>query len=178
MRHLVLLTLLAATPALAAGDVTGDGSVFAEIRAGIICASGESRREPAPDTRAGFIELLDGEITVGLDARRIPALPGLSFGVVARVADTAMPDTVTVVITHPPMGADGSVRETWQSQVFPGDVAANFFTFDVPEERVPGLWVMQAEQEGRVIYTARFEVMDPAAMPGFVDPCEGAPPIS
>jgi len=177
MRALVLLSLIA-TPALAAGDITGDPVMFTALDAGIICAAGDRRREAAPDTRAGFIELLEGSSTLGLSARRIPALPGLAFGVAATMVETAEAQGVTLIVTHPPMGTDGTTRETWQSDFPPGGSVVNFFSFDLPEERVTGPWTMEARFEGRLLYVARFEVLDPAAMPDFVNPCIEPPPIS
>lgn len=153
-------------------------AVFANIDAGIVCAAEASRREPAPDTRTGFIDLVEGDITLGLSGGRIPALPGLAFGVVTRVADGGGAPGATVVVVHPPMGADRTERESWTTDFVAGDATANFFRFDYPEERVPGPWTMQAELDGRVLYTARFEVVDPALMPNFVNPCEMPPQLS
>ena len=177
MRALVLLSLIG-TPAFAAGDITGDPAMFTTLDAGIICKEGDRRREAAPDTRSGYIEVLEGPSRLGLSARRIPAVPGLGFGVVARMSETEEALGVTLVVTHPPMGAEGTVRESWQSDFLPGESIVNFFSFDLPEERVTGPWTMEALYQGRVLYTARFEVVDPAAMPDFVSPCREPPPIS
>jgi Domain of unknown function (DUF3859) len=177
MRALVLLSLMA-TPAFAAGNVTGDPAVFSDIGAGIVCASGNRTRQPAPDTRAGFIELTEGPFSLGLATGRIPALPGLGFGVVASVAEAGGVEGVTVIVTHPPMGADRTMRETWADDYLPGDAVVNFFSFDLPEERVPGIWTIEAQKDGRMLYSARFEVVDPAAMPNFINPCEEPPPVS
>ena len=177
MRALVLLSLIA-TPALAAGDITGDPAMFLTLDAGIICKEGDRRREAAPDTRSGFIEVIDGPSTLGQSARRIPAVPGLGFGVVAQMHETAEAQGVTLVVTHPPMGADGTVRESWQSDFLPGEAIVNFFSFDLAEERVTGPWTMEALHQGRLLYSAQFEVVDPAAMPNFVSPCEEPPRVS
>lgn len=176
MRSLAPLMFLAA-PALAAGNVTADMSMFDRIGSGVLCAAEPTSREPAPGTRLGFIDLVEGEITLGLPAQRIPALPGLAFGVQAMVG-SAGATGVTIIVTHPPMGADGTVRETWETDFTPGNSTANFFRFDYPEERVPGDWTLQAELDGRVLYTARFQVVDPMLMPNFVNPCEMPPQLS
>lgn len=170
--------LLVATPALADSHLTADPASFSWIGAGVLCAAESSTREAAPDTRLGFIDLVEGEITLGLDTATIPAIPGLSFGVVADVAEGAGRFGVTIVVTHPPMGTDGTVRESWVTDFVSGESTANFFRFDLPEERVPGDWTLQAEQDGQVFYTARFRVVDPASLPGFSDPCPGPVPVS
>jgi hypothetical protein len=178
MRGIALFLPVLPSAALATADLAADPAVFDRIDAGIICAPAPSGREPAPGTRIGFIDLVDGEITLGQATPRIPALPGLAFGVVARVAEHAGAADVTITVTHPPMGADGIMRETWQTDLMPGGPTANFFRFDYPEERVPGDWTLQAEQDGRVLYAARFQVVDPRLMPGFVDPCAVPPQLS
>ncbi len=177
MRALAPLLFLV-SPAFADTHVTGDMGFFSEIDAGVICAAEASNREPAPGTRTGFIDLVEGEITLGLATPRIPAIPGLAFGVVATIAEGGGADGVTILVTHPPMGADGTARESWQSDFVPGNRTANFFRFDYPEERAPGPWTLQAELDGRVLYSARFEVVDPATMPYFVSPCEMPPQLS
>jgi hypothetical protein len=176
MRALFPLLFLAA-PAFAAGDVTADMTVFAKIGAGVLCAAEASSQQEAPGTRLGFIDLVEGEITLGLPATHIPAIPGLAFGVHAMVGETGA-SGVTITVTHPPMGTDGTTVETWVSDFAPGDTTANFFRFDYPEERVPGTWTLQAELDGKVLYLARFQVVDPALMPNFVSPCELPPQLS
>lgn len=177
MRVLILLSVIG-TPALAAGDITGDPAMFTALDAGIICTAGNRTREAAPDTRSGYIELLDGTSTLGLSARRIPAVPGLAFGVIAEMSETDEAQGATVIVTHPPMGEDRTERETWQSDFLAGDTVMNFFSFDLPEERVTGRWTIEARFEGRTLFSARFEVVDPAVMPDFVSPCIEPPPIS
>lgn len=177
MRAVAPLLFLASS-ALADSHVTGDMSVYAAIEAGIVCAAEASSREAAPDTRTGFIDLVEGEITLGLATARVPALPGLAFGVVAQVADNGEVRGATIIVIHPPIGAEGTVRESWRSDLVPGNRTANFFRFDYPEEQAPGPWTLQAELDGKVLYTARFEVVDPALMADFVNPCEMPPQLS
>lgn len=175
---LILAALVTGHPALAQSDVTGDQAFFARLQAGILCVDGISRQEPAPDTRLGFVKLVDGQITLGLATQQVPAIPGLAFGVVAHVADTAGQAGVSIVVTHPPMGADGSTRDIWQNDFLPGEQSASFFRFEYPEELVTGDWTIRAETGNRVFYTARFQVVDPGAMPGFINPCLEPPAIS
>ena len=180
MRMLVLSLTVAALAqgALADADVTGDPGVFSRIEAGIVCAAENGRREPAPGTRLGYVYMVGGDLTLGLSTRRVPALPGLSFGVLATAAEGNEALGVTIIVTHPPMGAEGSTRDTWESNFFAGSPTASFFRFEYPEERVPGEWTIQAVAGDRVLYSARFEVVHPAAMPDFVDPCQKQPQVS
>jgi hypothetical protein len=165
-------------PALAQGDVTGEPGLFTRLDAGILCADGPTSREAAPDTRRGYVENVRGTVELGLAARRIPTVRGLSFGVVSTLADSNGTIAATIVVTHPPMGADGATVERWDSFFYAGDQTAKFFQFDVAEEEVPGLWTIQAVVGDRILYSARFEVVPAAAMPGFVSPCREPPQVS
>jgi hypothetical protein len=180
MRMCALALPLAALagPALAQADVTADPGSFTRIEAGILCVDGQGHHEPAPDTRLGYVNIVDGDIVLGLAARRVPAIPGLAFGVVAMVAESGGTAGVSIIVTHPPMGNEGSTRDVWQNDFVTGAQTASFFRFEFPEEQVPGEWTIQAVSDSRVFYTARFQVVDPAAMPGFVNPCREPPPIS
>ncbi len=174
LRHVLLAGLLAA-PA-AAAPPTHDAALLDRIDWGIICAGRSGRQEVAPDTMLGFIDLYEGEAGVGLRTQTLPALPELAFGVVAwAVTDL---DDVTITVTHPPMAPAGTTRQSWVATFAAGQGAANFFRFDLPEERVPGLWRFVATQGDRIVYEASFEVVDPALMPAFTDPCPGPVPVS
>ena len=140
--------------------------------------AGTGRHEPAPGTRLGYVNLVDGEIMVGLATGRVPAIPGLAFGVLATVADAGAAAGVTIIVTHPPMGTEGSTRDIWTSDFFAGSPTASFFRFEYPDELVPGDWTLQAVAGDRVLYTARFQVVVPAAMPHFANPCQEPPQIS
>ncbi len=180
MRILALIPIVAALagPVRAEADLTAEPGAFDRIEAGIICAPEDGRREAAPDTRLGYVNLVDGDITMGLAARRIPAMDGLAFGVLVTLADAVGTQEVTIIVTHPPMGPGGSTRDVWQSNLSGGRQSANFFRFEYPEERVPGAWTISAMADERVLYTAKFEVVDPAAMPAFISPCEQPPQLS
>jgi hypothetical protein len=175
---LCLAFLPLAQSALADADVTTSPGTFTRLEAGILCVDGQGHHEPAPTTRLGYVNIVEGEITLGLATQRVPAIPGLAFGVVAMVAETGGTSGVSIIVTHPPMGSDGSRRDVWQNDFVAGAQTASFFRFEFPEEEVPGDWTIQAVAEDRIFYTARFQVVDPGAMPGFVNPCREPPPIS
>ena len=175
---LILAAIVTGHAARAQSDIAGDVGFFDRLQAGILCVDGTSRHEPAPSTRLGYVNLVDGQIVLGLATQRVPAIAGLAFGVVANVADTGGQAGVSIVVTHPPMGSDGSTRDVWQNDFVAGEQSSSFFRFEYPEELVTGDWSIQAEAGGRVFYTARFRVVDPGAMPGFVNPCLEPPPIS
>ena len=180
MRLLALSLAVASLtgPALAQADVTAAPGSFTKVEAGILCVDRTGRREPAPGTRLGYVYIVEGDIVLGLAARRIPAIPGLAFGVLATVAEAGQTAGTTIIVTHPPMGTDASTRETWAGGFVAGSPTASFFRFEYPEELVPGDWTLQAVAGDRVLYTARFQVVAPAAMPSFADPCKQPPQVS
>lgn len=169
------LTVLLACPAVAQDGPAWDRTLLERIDWGIVCAEDSGQREPAPETISGFIDIYAGEPWIGLRTRRVPALHGLSFGVIAWGRGV---EGVTITVTHPPMQPSGTTRQSWPAAFAAGEGAANFFTFDIPEEEVPGLWRFTAVKDGTVVYETAFEVVPPAALPDFVDPCPGPAPIS
>ena len=86
MRSIVPVLALGAFSALA-GPVRADGVVtaapgaFSRIEAGILCVDGTRHREAAPDTRLGYVELVEGTVVLGRATGRVPAIPDLSFGI-------------------------------------------------------------------------------------------------
>lgn len=171
------LTLLLACPAAAQDGPPWDRTLLERIDWGIVCADDSGQREPAPDTISGYIDIYAGEPWIGLRTRKVPALNGLSFGVIGWGAGGGV-DGVTITVTHPPMQPSGATRQSWPAAFATGEGAANFFTFDIPEEEVPGAWRFVARRDGVVVYDVGFEVVHPAALPDFVDPCPGPAPIS
>jgi hypothetical protein len=175
MRRCLAPVLLAAAPAMA--EPVWDPSALAGFDWGIICAAESGDRLEAPGTIAGFIEIYAGDPVIGRRTLTVPALPELAFGVVL-TGDADGAEDVFVTVTHPPMQPSGRTSQSWFTTIPTGERTASFFRFDTAEERVPGLWRFVAMEGDRVIYDAAFEVLDPALMPDFRDPCPGPAPIS
>jgi hypothetical protein len=173
-----LAGLLAASGAWGAPGVSYDETRLAEFRWGIICAEETGRRAPAPETMAGFIEIYGGVPYLGRETTRVPAIPELAFGVIARSRAPSGIAEVTVTVTHPPMGASGVTRQRWVTGITGSQANGSFFRFDLPEERLPGRWTFTGEDASGTLFEVEFEVFDPALMPDEGTPCTGAPPIS
>jgi hypothetical protein len=171
-----LALVLSALPALAADDPVWDRAALAGIEWGIICAEDSGERAEAPETITGYIDIYAGEPQVVRQTQQVPTLAGLSFGVIVRTPPGGV-DGITITVMHPPMQPSGATRQRWTS-AFDEEPSANFFTFDFPEERVPGAWRFVATQGDRVIYDVPFDVIDASAAPGASDPCPGPVPIS
>jgi hypothetical protein len=168
--------LLAAAPAAADGPVW-DRVALGGLDWGIICVDSSGRRAEAPGTIAGFIDIYAGEAVIGQRTLQVPALPETAFGFLL-TGDADGAAEVLITVFHPPMQPGGRTVQSWVTAIAPGETTASFFRFDLAEERVPGAWRFVATEAGRVLLDATFEVADPAAMPGFADPCPGPLPVS
>ncbi len=178
MRPAFAALLLSSGATLAADGPAWDRDLLVVADWGIICAAPPVDTSVQPDTILGFIDQYPGEATIGLRTTRLPALPGLGFGVIARSRQPAGIDGVRITVEHPPIAPLATTRQSWAARIPPEAGAANFYRFDTPEERVPGRWRLTADLDGRILYDVTFEIVDPALMPGFTDPCPGPVPLS
>lgn len=154
MRHRLTATLLAlifcAAPAVAQVRL---------VEAGIVCprvTTGELL--PAPGTETGTIRRIDQETVFDLPDRRVPMMTDLSFGFRTELQEGEEAREVQIVVTHPPMGPRGVVRQEWADTIYPGDTNLNLFTFEFPYEKVPGRWTFAVELDGAAIVSVPFEV--------------------
>ena len=152
----LILTVLAAAPAAAQVRLVEAGIVCPEIRE-------RAERRPAPDTEAGHVDTLAGEVEFDLPDRAVPLIRHLSFGF--RVAlDADRPETpLTVVVEHPPFGERQVSRESWVQWVGPGETTMNLFTFDESYEMVAGPWTFAIELDGERLVEVAFEAGVPGA---------------
>ncbi|MEM9798494.1 MAG: DUF3859 domain-containing protein [Pseudomonadota bacterium] len=137
------------------------------LEAGIICpriSTGELVE--APGTEAGFIRRIEQGMGFDLMDRTVPLMDNLSFGFRVGLKAGAEAMDVTVVVTHPPMGARGVTREEWTDTLWPGMTNLNLFTFEEDYEKVPGDWTFAIEADGETLVNVPFTVADtPATAP-------------
>lgn len=131
---------------------------------GYFCALEPVDEGVAEGTISGTVSFVSGPPPFLRHGALVPAQIGIGFGVhVEPRLDFAGP--VTVIIEHPPMGPDGVTRQTWDTQLSPGDTDYLGYSFDLDYELVTGPWRMSAESNGRLVYAVEFEVLDAALMP-------------
>lgn len=169
MRWLVFVLSICVATALAAQSRAPGGAFFAK---GAFCAVEIVGEEVAEGTLSGTLNLVDGPPTFFSEGPVVPAQIGIGFGIHLDV-EPAFAGSATVTTTHPPMGPEGVTRQTWVTNYQPGSLAYNGFTFEYDYELVTGLWTISAEAEGREIYHAEFNVIDPRFAPA--PPCGTAP---
>ncbi|WP_308915587.1 DUF3859 domain-containing protein [Jannaschia sp. LMIT008] len=168
------LTPVLTLAALLCGAVpAGAGIVL--VDAGVVCPAIRETvdRVPAPDTEAGHVDLIGGDLTFDLQTGAVPLMRHLSFGLRVRNEGDA-PVEAVVVVVHPPFGARRVARESWAHDVPAGDTALNLFTFDHPYEMVPGRWTFSFEVGGETALTVPFDVGAPGAEAAVDAVCLGA----
>lgn len=160
-----LLAVFAATAAFA-GPVPPQGSTHVDIvDFGIYCRPEITGTEPAPDTSLGYVNLLGGDTTIRLHQQEIPAILGISFGVIVLPHQTIIGARME---TYRPDKADPDI---WFADLYEGDQKIRGFTFDFEDEVLPGIWRMEAWDSDTRLYSIEFEVLPPSALPGISADC-------
>ncbi|SFQ46920.1 protein of unknown function [Roseivivax halotolerans] len=172
MRALPVLLCLIASPAFS--EVDYDPAQFA-VEQGVFCDVPSVGEMEAPGTVAGKIELFETIPEFQWQTNVVPAVPDVSFGIKTESLDGAAYPGVVLTLTHPPFTETGTTRQAYVTSLGGTGTSINAYTFDVPEEQVPGLWTFRAEQNGEVLYEARFRVVTAAEAPEIAAMCEGIP---
>ena len=164
MRDRVIALAAAALVASAGASQAG----LSLVEAGVVCPEIREATEQmaAPDTVSGFVDLIDEEVTFDVETRGVPLIRHLSFGM--RVASDAPEVTdITVVIEHPPFGADATTRESWETTVPANGQALHLFSFDYEYEMVAGAWTFAVELDGERVVEVPFTIgVDPEPVDG------------
>ncbi len=160
MRVLLFLALAALPLPVAAQGADEVGGGIAAFEAGIICAPEVTGTLPAPDTVAGVTNIVDGPVEFVSRGRNVPAQ--------AKSKDLY---AVTVVVTHPPMGAQSQTRQSYQTVVRADQKSVTLYQFDFDYELVPGPWVIEAYDGDVLLYRANFNVVVPSLVPELASIC-------
>ena len=159
MRALAAALCLFAAPAFAqGGDILSPEIGLFE--AGVLCAAEPVATQPAPDTIAGFINVIDGDPEFVSHGRLVPAVIGISFGVRSAAVAQEFP-VVEIIVTHPPMGPDGVTRQSYLSDIGTTAPSMSFYAFEFDEELVLGDWTFTAMAGEEILWSAGFEVVSP-----------------
>ncbi|KPP90559.1 MAG: protein of unknown function containing DUF3859 domain [Rhodobacteraceae bacterium HLUCCA08] len=168
VRALILAALPLASAAQQA-DFVSDR--IATLEAGIVCSPPTIGMDSAPDTVAGATEIFEDRPDFISNGRRVPAVPGISFGVVSTSATGAI-DPVTFRVIHPPFTGLGVTEQSFQTRIGPATTpGATYYGFDEPYELVHGTWVMEAWDGDDLLYRVQFTVVPPAAVPDLAGLC-------
>lgn len=170
---------LAIAATLAAGAVRAesgtwhDPALIAGFGAGIFCIVDPARTdEMVGDTIKGTVEFFSNEAPrLARETRTVPALERIYFGVEGRPTPPSA-DAVEITVTHPPLGWQGAVTETWQATDGGGRFFHGYY-LGLSDGDPTGRWTISGTRAGVPLWRAEFEVVDPAT--GEVDPCRDTP---
>ncbi|WP_052700956.1 DUF3859 domain-containing protein [Loktanella sp. S4079] len=171
MFHRLTFLLLWLLPTSALAAPTFQSTQIKLIEAGIICAHDPVAARDAPNTLAGETFVLETSPEFIAQGQIVPAALGVGFGVrsLARTEDGL--DDITFIITHPPMGNQATVEQSFQSRISGISPSITFYQFDYDYELVTGTWTMTAMRNDKPLYEVAFEVVPPEELPALANAC-------
>ena len=159
------LAVLAALPAAADPAPPRLAAGVTLMDYGIYCQPEIASRESAPDTRLGYVNIFEGEPVFRLRQQEVPALLGMSFGLVV----TSDRDHIQARMeTWRP---DSDAPDIWYTDIAAGERRMRGFSFDVADELVTGLWRLEAWDGAQQLYAIEFDVVPPSRLPGIGPDC-------
>ncbi len=165
------LAPVAVAPVLAAPQPDQTAAAIASLQTGVVCPPDPVGTVEAPDTVAGTTHLIVDEPPFVSLTNRVPAVLGIGFGAKAMTEATSGIDNVTMTLTHPPMGEQGAVTQSFQTRISGIDPSLTFYQFDYTYELLLGIWQMEASKDGVVLYRTTFEVVAPHLVPELAAIC-------
>lgn len=167
MIRMLLALALIAGPVMAEDNLT---PAIAELQAGVICAPEVISTVPAPDTVAGISNIIAGDPPFVTNGRVVPAVIGIGFAIKARSAGQDYP-FVTMVVTHPPMGDQGTTRQSYDSSLSAAEMSLTAWQFEFDYELVTGPWTVSAFDGDTLLFSIGFDVVPPAMLPELAATC-------
>lgn len=156
---LAMILFLASGPAFA--EVEDFGA--ARLEYGYLCTPSATSAQDADDTASGTITEFDFHPEIKFHRTQIPAILGVSFGAhIQPKPDYA--GSVTIVVTHPPLGSKGLTRESWPAELPSDQYLYVGYGLSETWELVTGAWSMSAISQGREIFRIAFDLVDPSVL--------------
>ncbi|MFQ6547224.1 DUF3859 domain-containing protein [Aestuariibius sp. 2305UL40-4] len=168
LRYLLPLLVLAA-PLSAAGAAFIDPRI--SVAHGAFCAVETFGESPAPETAAGKIDLYDDVPRIRWHGQIVPAHGVMTFGIVSKSPDGAVYNDVEIILRHPPFRESGVTEQRYLTVLGGAGNSINAYSFDFPEEMVPGTWEFEAIWQGETLYKIPFEVVPASMMPDMISAC-------
>ena len=171
---IICLALMISPAHLRAEFAAATGSVSPDIislEAGIVCPPVSIGSTPAPGTVAGTTHIIEKEPPFVSNARRVPAVLGIGFGVKSQTDVVGGLDGVTWVVSHPSMGGDNVETQNFVTRISDLKPSFKFYQFDYAYELLPGPWQMTAMRGENILYQVNFDVVPPEAVPELARVC-------
>lgn len=146
------------------------------IRTGVGCQVAATGQAAAPDTRAGAISLLPQTRILLWERTRLPAMPGVTFGM--RLMGDGTARRVTTTVTHPPMGADRVIVQSWDWLLSGPPSQFTGYTLEEPAELLTGTWRITVTEGDTVLAAQDFTVVPPAQAADIARACASDQAIS
>lgn len=171
MKHLIVMIAGCAFVHQAAAMPLQQSYDIISLEAGVICPPPTIGSAPAPGTVAGTTHIIDDAPPFVSASRKVPAVLGIGFGIKALAADDFGIEDVTVVVTHPPMGADQVEAQQFGTRISGVSPSITFYQFDYDYELLHGDWTVTGIADGRALYSVTFEVVPPGDLPELARIC-------
>lgn len=168
------LVLTFTPPEVGQAETAPPAAVVQVLDHGVVCQSQGGSIVTGQDTIDG--EVITGEFDgFGFDhrIRVVPALAGLSFGVVVGFGQAPAAGYLEASVTHPPMGGTGMTRQGWQVEAVQGKQAFVGYRLEDDFELVTGRWTLRLGDGDAVVLQQDFDLVDPAS-PAVADYCRPA----
>ena len=162
-RFLICTFIVTATAELRADPDFAIPGFFGDFSAGIFCELQPDSYQDAPQTRAGFIDIFERPFNFVHIGPRVPALPGVGFGIVGLIK---IPNQSRVyrVRLHMPHRATAN-DEYWDIGIDESDRFWAGYIFDVNDRPPLGQGSLSILQDNRVLLTQYFEIVAPQDVP-------------
>lgn len=146
-------------------------AAVASVEAGVLCPPEPVGSIPAPDTLAGQTHVIETEPEFAAITTRVPASIGVGFGIKSQSTAVEGINGVTMVVTHPPMGANSITNQSFLTRIGGDASSLTFYQFDYAYELVLGTWQFTAVSGDETLFSKAFEVVDPRLVPELAGLC-------
>jgi hypothetical protein len=158
--------LLLAAPALAKPDQPRVAASVEIHQVGVICEPTDFDLLEAPQTQGGSVRTFDGAPNFVTKGQTVPALPGISFGVLFTVAHDV--PKLRYMISLP----DWNRRDIWEISTTANRLNHQGYTHDPDAPPEPGIYLLEAWDGDTRLYAIEFEVIPADQMPGIASICD------
>ncbi len=167
------LFALAILPVPLAADGIGARDSRLHVTFGSYCQIRSVDEMAAPEAHGEKIDLLPHTPDIRWPGTRVPAMPGLSFGVRSETPSGVDLSPVLIELFHPPFTKSGRTVQRYVTSLGGDEPSINAYSFDTIEELVIGRWTFRAWLDGALLYEVPFDVVPPRMAPNIGRDCAG-----
>ena len=109
---------------------------------------------------SGTIDRHDEMPALVRQTQTIPAIDGMMFGVALRYDPPSGAD-ISITVYHPPLGADGTRRESWNTIWDSEERTLHGYRLGLVDGSPVGKWTITGVRENRLLFRVEFDVTHP-----------------